>query len=106
MGVGLAVNVLIIYYQSLGVRLRRRASGRPAAASSQRTPAHARLNARLCMCHGRTRLRAGHHCHANKTNTILSWIMYASYFVLFAALYVKNYIFSKLATSPKRKKAE
>mmetsp|Transcript_13714 Transcript_13714/g.35578 ORF Transcript_13714/g.35578 Transcript_13714/m.35578 type:complete len:306 (+) Transcript_13714:78-995(+) len=65
MGVGLAVNGLTIYYQSLG-----------------------------------------HKCYANKTNTILSWIMYASYFVLFGILYLKNYIFKKLSHSPKRKKAD
>jgi len=32
--------------------------------------------------------------------------MYASYFVLFGILYLKNYIFKKLSHSPKRKKAD
>ncbi|KAG8468620.1 hypothetical protein KFE25_013703 [Diacronema lutheri] len=34
----------------------------------------------------------GHACKSSKTNTILSWLMYLSYFVLFGLLYLRNYI--------------
>jgi multisubunit Na+/H+ antiporter MnhE subunit len=50
---------------------------------------------------------AGHPCSSNKTNTILSWLMYLSYFVLFALLYMRNYILGvRPARSDKLRKAE
>lgn len=42
---------------------------------------------------------SGEECHVNKTNSILGLAMYASYFVLFAKLFVDNYC---LSSSPHR----
>merc|ERR1712194_652720 len=35
---------------------------------------------------------AGEECHVNKTNSILGLLMYFSYFLLFAKLFVENYV--------------
>mmetsp|Transcript_19054 Transcript_19054/g.59873 ORF Transcript_19054/g.59873 Transcript_19054/m.59873 type:complete len:312 (-) Transcript_19054:265-1200(-) len=43
---------------------------------------------------------AGVECHVNKTNSILGLAMYSSYFLLFAKLFVENYLLPKKKKKP------
>jgi len=102
MGVGLTVNAFAIYYQSLGEN--------PLISACSCSPLYSWYApwlmhvARPWQPPRRTiPSPSGHECHTNKTNTILSWLMYASYFVLFGLLYLKNYILGKPATAKRKK---